>query len=721
MTANETTHADLRMYGAARGDSGLPAGGMTRRGFLQALGAGLVISVVGGRAIAQARGPRRGGGGFGGRGGAGPVSARVHIAKDGAITVMTGKVEGGQGARTEITQAAAEELKVPAAAVKLIMADTSLCPDDGITAGSRTTPSTVPAVRQGCAAARELLIGLAAAKWGIGRAAVTVRDGKALDAAGRREVTYADLAGTDEAAKLFKQTPPPGVEVTPVKQWKVMGISHARVNARDLVTGRHQFPSDIARPGMLYGKVLRAPSYGAKLTALDDSAAKAIAGATVVRDGDFVGVAAPTAHAASLALAALEAGAKWSTAAHPSSTEVYDYLRKNARDGSGKSPFAGEIAKAAKSLRQTYNVAYVQHAPLEPRSAVAEWEGDKFTVWVGSQNPFGCRSGLARALGLGEDKVRVIVPDFGSGFGGKHQPDADIEAARLAKAVGKCVCVRWTRAEEFTWAYFRPGAVIDIEASLDAQGKLTSWHFVSINPGGSGVNTPYRGGQVRCDAVSSSSPMRQGSYRALGSTANNFARESFMDELAAAAGMDPLAFRLANLDDQRLRAVLEKAAKEFDWASRSRKKDPAVGVGLACGTEKGSVVAACVEVAIDGDKLSVRQVCQAFECGKIINPDNCLAQVQGCIVMGLGPALREEMIFDKGVVSNASFRRYRVPRLADLPKLDIHLLDRPDLPSAGAGETPIMAVAPAIANAVFHATGKRIRRMPISLAGGTRA
>jgi isoquinoline 1-oxidoreductase len=716
MTVNDTTHADLRMDGAVRGDTGRRAGGMTRRGFLQALGAGLVISVAGGRVIAQARGGRRGGGGTG----AAPVSTRVHIGKDGAITVMTGKVEAGQGARTEITQAAAEELKVPAAVITLIMADTSLCPDDGITAGSRTTPSTIPAVRLGCAAARELLIGLAAAKWGIDRAAVAVRNGKALDPAGTREITYADLAAGDEADKVFKQAPPPGVEVTPVKQWKVMGISHSRVNARDLVTGRHQFPSDIARPGMLYGKVLRSPSYGAKLTALDDSAARAIAGATVVRDGDFVGVAAPTAHAASLALAALEAGAKWSTAPHPSSTEVYDYLRKNA-SGAGKNPFAGEVAKAAKSLRQTYDVAYVQHAPLEPRAAVAEWDGEKLTVWTGSQNPFGCRSGLERALGIGADSVRVIVPDFGSGFGGKHSPDADIEAARLAKAVGKPVRVRWTRAEEFTWAYFRPGAVIDIEASLDAQGKLTSWHFVTINPGGAGVDTPYRAGQARCEAVSSNSPMRQGSYRALAATANNFARESFMDELAAAAGMDPLAFRLAHLDDERIRSVLEKAAKEFDWASRSRKKDPAVGVGLACGTEKGSVVAACVEVAIDGDKISVRQVCQAFECGKIINPDNCLSQVQGCIVMGLGPALREEMIFDKGVVSNASFRRYRVPRFADLPKLDIHLLDRPDSPSVGAGETPILAAAPAIANAVFHATGKRIRRMPISLDGGTRA
>ena len=370
-----------------------------------------------------------------------------------------------------------------------------------------------------------------------------------------------------------------------------MGVSHPHVNASDLVTGKHLFPSDIARPGMLYGKVLRSPSYGAKLTALKDSAVKAMKDVTVVRDGDFVGVVAPTAHAAELALAALEKGAKWSTAPHPSSTGIYDYLRKNARGGPPKNPFAAHVAKAAKSLKQTYDVAYVQHAPLEPRAAVAEWKDGKVTVWTGTQNPFGCRSEIARAVGVGSDNVRVIVPDFGGGFGGKHRADPGIEAARLAKAAGKAVSLRWTRAEEFTWAYFRPAAVIDVEAGLDEEGKITSWHFAAINPGRSGVNNPYRTGQVRCESVSSNSPMRQSSYRALGSAANNFARECFMDELAAAAGMDPLAFRLAHLDDERLRAVLEKAAKAFDWAGRSGKKDPSVGVGLACGTERPSSAA----------------------------------------------------------------------------------------------------------------------------------
>jgi len=293
-----------------------------------------------------------------------------------------------------------------------------------------------------------------------------------------------------------------------------------------------------------------------------------------------------------------------------------------------------------------------------------------------------------------------------------------VEAARLSKAAGKPVSLRWTREEEFTWAYFRPAGVILTEASLDDKGALTSWYFININSGGSAVETPYRAGKNKSQYVNSNPPLRHGSYRALASTANNFARESFMDELAAAARTDPLEFRLAHLDNpSRLKAVLEKAASEFKWKERVGKKSANTGVGLSCGTEKGSYVAACVEVEIDSSKnISVRRVCQAFECGAILNPDNLLKQVQGAIIMGLGPALREEMRFENGQIQNASFRKYQVPRFDDVPELDIHLLDRPDLSSSGAGETPIIAVAPAIANAVFHATGQRIRSMPIRLA-----
>jgi isoquinoline 1-oxidoreductase len=686
--------------------------GLKRRSFVQLLGAGLLLAVSVAPALAQQRRGRGGGGG------AGNIAARVHLGKDGTITVMTGKVEGGQGARAELSEAAAEELRVPVGRIQLVMADTGLVPDDGVTAGSGSTPRTVPAVRHGAAAAREVLVGFAAKRWGVERSMVQVQDGKATRTSSQDSLSYADLAADADAAKALDQAVPSDVALTAVAEWKVLGQPTPRPNARDLVTGAHQYPSDISRPGMLYGKVLRPPSYGAKLAAVDLAPAQAMKDVVAVRDDQFVGVAAPTTFLAEKALDASAKTAKWEPTPHPSSKDLFDYLKQHVPDGLPTNPFADELTQAKKVLRQTYEVAYVQHAPLEPRAAVAEWIEGKLTVWTGTQNPFGCRSELARAFHLGEDQVRVMVPDFGSGFGGKHTGEAGIEAARLAKAAGRPVSLRWTRREEFTWAYFRPAAVIQIEGGLDDKGTLTSWHFVNINAGGSGIETPYRAGKRKSQSVRSESPLRQGSYRCLAATGNNFARESFMDELAAAAGVDPLEFRLAHLDNPRMRAVLETAAQRFGWQERIKKKNPKVGIGLACGTEKGSFVAACVEVEVDSTakQIAVRRVCQVFECGAILNPANLLSQVQGAIIMGLGPALREEMSFENGEVLNPSFRRYQVPRLADVPELDIHLLNRPDLDSVGAGETPIIAIAPAIGNAVFQATGQRLRSMPMRLA-----
>jgi isoquinoline 1-oxidoreductase len=570
-------------------------------------------------------------------------------------------------------------------------------------------------VRQGAAAARELLIDFASKRWNVDRNAVQLNDGKVTDTAGQRTLTYADLAASDEAAKAFQQPIPSDVALTSVKEWKVLGNPAPRLNGRDIVTGAHKYPSDIIRPGMLYGKVLRAPSYGAKLTSIDLAPAKAMKDVVAVQDGQFVGVAAPTAFLAEQARAAIAKTAKWEPASHPASKDLFDHLKQHAQDNPPANPFADELTQAKHVLRQSYHVAYVQHAPLEPRAAVAEWTDGKLTVWTGTQNPFGYRSDLMRVFHLADDHVRVVVPDFGGGFGGKHTGEAAEEAARLAQAAGKPVSLRWTREEEFTWAYFRPAALIEAEASLDAKGTLTSWHFININSGGSAVDTPYRSGKTRCQFLRSDAPLRQGSYRVLAATANNFARECFMDELAAAAAADPLDFRLAHLENPRLRAVLETAAARFNWKERAGKKTPNTGVGLACGTEKGSYVAACVEVGIDAGKIIVRRVCQVFECGAILNPDNLLSQVQGAIIMGLGPALREEMRFENGKMLNASFGKYQVPRFRDVPELDIHLLNRPDLASAGAGETPIIVIAPAIANAVFHATGVRVRTMPITL------
>ncbi|HUO07823.1 MAG TPA: molybdopterin cofactor-binding domain-containing protein [Phycisphaerae bacterium] len=684
---------------------------VSRRRFIKSLGAGILITVAA-PALAQESQPRR----------QRPqnnrpvdISARIHIAADGTVTVMTGKVECGQGARAEITQAAAEELALSPDKVQLIMGDTQLCPDDGGTFGSQTTPRTLPSIRYGCAAARELLLAAACAKWNIDDpAGLELRDGRIRDPISRREVTYADLVG-DDSAKLFQGAIPKGVNVTPVKDWQVMGNPVMRPNARDLVTGAHEFPSDIVRDKMLYGVILRPPSYGARLKSLDLDVAGETKGVTAVRDGDFVGVVAATSFAARKALGALAKTAKWTEPSGISVTELYDHLRTTAR-GIPDNPYAGENAGAAHALKAEYHVAYIQHAPLEPRAAVAEWAGEKLTVWTGSQNPWAVRNDLSRALNLSNDSVRVIIPDFGGGFGGKHSGEAAIEAARLARSVNKPVKVRWSREEEFTWAYFRPAGVILAEAALGANAALSSWYFVNINSGPAALDTPYSVKNKRVQTVGADPVLKPGSYRGLAATANHFARESFMDELAHAAGKDPLDFRLGNLKDERLIAVLKAATDKFGW-SAERAKRPNRGIGLACGTEKGSYVAACAEISVDTNAgtITVQKVTQAFECGKIVNPINLMSQVQGAIVMGLGPALREQIRFEKGVITNGSFADYEPPRFGDLPELDIHLLDRPDLPSAGAGETPIVAIAPAIANALFNATGQRVREMPIRL------
>jgi CO/xanthine dehydrogenase Mo-binding subunit len=683
---------------------------LNRRSFIKLLGAGLLITVTEGVSFGRR----------GGRGRSIAVAARLHINLDGTITVMTGKVEEGQGARAQLTQAAAEELRVGADRIRLVMADTALVPNDGRTAGSRTTPSTVPAVRRGAAAARELLTRLAAEEWKIKPDALDVRNGTIRHRKTKKTISYADLAKTKDVAGAFKETIPSDVTLTPVDEWEVLGTAVDRPNWRDLVTGAHRFPSDIVRPNMLYGKILRPPSYGATLESVDLSKAEAMKDVVVVRDGRFVGCAAPSTFRANQALDVIAKTASWKTVSHPSSKNLFSHLKKNARlGGRSRARTRGSIDKgladASKVLEQTYEVAYIQHTPMEPRAATAEWKDGKLTVRAGVDGPQSVQGDLARALGIPSDSVRVIVPDMGSGFGGKHTGEAAEEAARLAKAASRPVAVHWTRAEEFTWAYFRPAAVIECKGGLDAKGALIAWDFTNINAGGAAIDTPYNIANTRILSAGSDSPLRQGAYRCLAATANNFARESFMDELAAAAGADPLAFRLAHLENQRIRTVLETAAKHFDWQTRIKKVTRETGVGLACGTEKNSVVAACVEVGIDRKRgrIKVNEVCEAFECGPIQNPANLLSQVQGCIIMGLGGALSEEIQFEDGKILNASFAGYHVPRFKDVPKIDVHLVNKTDIPSAGGGETPIIAIAPAIANAIFAATGVRIRSMPL--------
>lgn len=695
-----------------------------RREFIQTLGAGLVIVAAADSVVAQ-QGRRRGFGGTARRDE--KLTERFHLGEDGVVTVLTSKVEVGQGARTEITQAAAEEFRLPVDRVRLIMADTGQCPDDGGTAGSRTTPSTVPRVRSAAAAARETLAGFAAERMGVERSQLRIEEG-VFRAGVDKQVTLAELAGDADLHERLDGTRLEGnVEVTPVERWRVLGTAVNKVGGDNVVTGAAQYPSDVIRPGMLYGKVLRPASYGATLKSIDLAAAQAMDDVIVVRDADFVGCVAPTSWQAAKAIDAIARTAEWDRPAHASSTQLFEQLKQG---GSGRGGFGGfggrggrgawgdperALETADRKISTEYTVAYIQHAPMEPRTAVAEWDGERLTVWTGSQQPSRVQSDLRNAFRLADDQVRVIVPDTGGGFGGKHTGEAAVEAARLAKAAGRPVHLRWTREEEFTWAYFRPAGVIEVQAAVDGGGNLLAWDFTNHNSGGSAIDTPYQVPNGRTRFVSSNAPLRQGSYRALASTANTFARESVMDELAKLAGADPLEFRLRHLEEGRLKDVLRAAAETFNWVRRRTGRAANRGVGLACGTEKGSYVAACAEVEVVDGEIRVLDVCQAYECGAIQNPGNLRAQVEGCIMMGLGGALFEAIEFENGRITNPAFSSYRVPRMSDMPELDIVLLDRRDLPAVGAGETPIIAIAPAVGNAIFHAVGIRCRSMPMQI------
>jgi CO/xanthine dehydrogenase Mo-binding subunit len=669
---------------------------LDRREFFARLGGGLFVLVLLGDAEAQ----ESGGGRLRGSGRALPedVGGWLHIAANGNVSVYTGKAEVGQNIRTSLAQAVAEELRVPVASVQMIMADTGLTPWDAGTFGSLTTPTMAPRLRAAAATARETLIGLASKSWNLDRAALEAHDGMVVAKDGAKRATYGELT---EGRKLVETIS--DAKLTPATEWKIAGHPLNKVNGRAFVTGEHKYATDIVRPGMLFARVLRPSAFGAKLESFDPSAAQSMKGVTVVREGDFAGVAAPDPRTARRALEALRA--TWKAEPQPKSSELFEYLKANVTDTRSivhRGSVEQAHAAAPVKLRETYHVAYIAHTPLEPRAAVAEWSGGRLTVWTGTQRPFGVRAELAEAFHIPEERIRVIVPDTGSGYGGKHTGEAAIEAARIAKQAGRPVKLVWTREEEFTWAYARPAGVFEIASGAAKSGEITSWEFHNYNSGTAGIETIYTIPNQKIEFHVTKSPLRQGSYRALASTANHFARESHIDELAHAAGIDPVEFRLKNLKDDRLRAVLTAVAK---------KASPKSGIG--CGFEKRGYVASAVDVAVESGQVKVTRVVTAFECGAIVNPNGLKNQVEGAIIMGLGGALFESLDFDNGVITNPRLSMYRVPRFSDVPELETILIDRKDLQAAGAGECPIVGLAPAIANAIFKVTGTRLRSMPM--------
>ena len=643
------------------------------------------------------------------------IDAWLHIGGSGRVTVYTGKVEVGQNIRTSLSQAVAEELRVAVENIDLVMGDTQLTPYDMGTFGSRTTPTMNLQLRRVAAAARDLLVDLAAEQWKTDRMRLVASEGMVSDPQTKRSVEYAALV----RGKQLTQDLPAEDPLILAKDWMVAGKSVAKVDGRDFVTGKHRYPSDQKLPGMLHGKVVRPPAFGATLLSLDTKKAEQM-GATVVRDGNFVGVAAASVESAKEATEAIRA--EWKTEPQPSNKELFDYLRKNPDKGEdptgdGDRFQTGSVdealAKADHKLKQTYTVSYIAHVPLEPRAALAKWDSDRLTVWTGTQRPFGVRGELAEAFRMPEEKVRVLMPDTGSAYGGKHTGECAIEAARLARAARRPVKLVWTREEEFTWAYFRPAGVIDVTSGVRNDGTITAWEFHNYNSGSAGIKPYYEIPNQRIVFHATKYPLRQGSYRALAATANHFARESHMDELAHELKMDPLEFRLKNLKNERLRAVFQGAAEKFGWGKpKSREWQ---GFGMGGGYEKLGNIATFAEVQVErpSGEVKIVRVVSAFECGAIVNPDNLRNQIEGSNVQGLGGALFEAIEFENGKILNGKMSRYRVPRFSDVPALETVLLDRKDLPSAGAGECPMIGLAPAIANAIFDASGFRVRSLPL--------
>jgi isoquinoline 1-oxidoreductase len=634
----------------------------TERDWFTVLPDGLVVAVE----------PESGNGGW-----TTSAGAWLHAAADGTVTAFTGKVDVGQDNRTALSLLVAAGLGVPAESVRLVMGDTDLCPYDEGTFGSRSIVDAGPLLRAAAAAARRSL-----AHRPLGE--------------GERRV---ELASAD--ADALAPAPP----------------ARARRATLEIVTGAARYPSDLTRPRLLHGGALHAPP-GARLRSLDLAAARALAGVTVVHEGEFVGATAPDPETVALALRTVEV--EWELPEGPGERELVEYLRSHPVELEGWSGSfrheAGDVrralAEADVQLAATYTTAYLAHVPLETRAALAVWEGERLTVWTGTQRPFAVRAELALELRVPEDQVRVLAPTAGGGFGGKHTGEAAVEAARLARAVGAPVKVRWSREAEFRAAYVRPAAVIDVRSGARADGTLTAWQFLNVNAGAAGILCPYAIPNQEIAFQAADSPLRQGSYRALAATANHFARESQLDELAHHLGVDPVELRLRHLEDERLAAVLRAAAERAGW--NEQLCPDGAGLGIACGVEKDARVATCAAVHVEPDgSLQVTRIVTAFDCGAIVDADNLTNQIEGAIVMGLGGALFEQVELEHGRMLTGSLTDYRVPRFTDVPPIEVVLLDRPDLPSAGAGETPIVCVAPALANAIFAATGTRLRSLPL--------
>jgi isoquinoline 1-oxidoreductase len=643
-------------------------------------------------------------------------NAFLKIGEDGHVTCFTGKIEMGQGPITSLPQMLAEELDTPLDTVSIVMGDTDLCPWDQGTFGSMTTRGFGPSLRAAAAEAKGVLLELAADALKVPQTQLVAKDGVISDQQdAKNRITYGQLAKGQTIGRHLQTKP----ALKDPAQFKIAGQSHTRRDGEDKVTGKAHYSADIRLPGMLYAKILRPPAHGATLKSADTSAAKAVAGVQIVQDGDFVAVLHEFPDVAEDALGKIKA--EFDTpAATVDDKNIYDHLTSVAAAArvlkQGGNLDEGQQS-AAKKFEQTYLTPYIAHSAMETHAALAQIEGDKATVWASTQNPFGARGEIAQAIGFPAEKVRVITPFVGGGFGGKTFNLQATEAARLAKATGKPVQVMWSREEEFFYDTFRPAAVVKINSGVDAAGKMAFWDYDVYFAGDRGAQQFYtvpnhrtasRGGPANAH------PFGTGAWRAPGNSTNTFARESQIDIMAAAAGIDPVEFRLNNLSDPQMIRVLKAAADKFGWTPA--KAPSKRGLGVACGIDAGTYVAAIAELAVDTAKgtVQMKRVVCAQDMGVVINPEGATIQLEGCVTMGLGYALTEEIHFKGGQVLDTNYDSYELPLFSWVPKIETVLIENNKTPPQGGGEPSIILMGALLANGIYDATGARLFQLPMT-------
>jgi nicotinate dehydrogenase subunit B len=693
--------------------AGTRKNGIKRRTFVQLLGGGIYIFFRPWQTIGMLASPAEQA-----RSLPKDYNAFLRIAPDGTVTCYTGKIEMGQGIITSLAQEMAEELNVPFDKVKMVMGDTDLCPYDQGTWGSMSTRSFGPRMRAAAAEARDVLVDMAAAKLGIPSSQLEVRDGVIVDTKDKsRSVSYGELAQGKRIEKFLDDKPAP----EDFSKFTYVGKPLKRSDAYLKVTGKAKYCGDLKLPGMVYARILRPPSHGAKLVSADVSGAEKVQGASIVRDGDFIAVISESRDKADEAIVKIKAEFTFNEMPVNDKTLHEFMLRADSRMNVARS--AGDLASgrqtSEKLFESEYHDPYLAHASIEPHTALATLDNGRMIVYAATQAPFSLQDAIVRELGFTRENVRVITPFVGGGFGGKGEFQQGIEAARLAKLTGKPVMLAWTRDEEFFYDTFHPAGVVKINSGIDKAGKIVLWDYHVYFSGTRGAETIYDVPNARTTSYNekSSSPVHPfgtGAWRAPNNNTNTFARESQIDIMAAAAGIDPLEFRLMNLKDQKMFDCLKTVADKFGYTPS--KAPSGRGIGVACGTDAGTWVAHMAEVQVDKStgKVRVLRIACAQDMGLCVNPEGALIQMEGCMTMGLGYTLTEEVHFEGGNVLDRGFDTYDIPKFSWLPKLDCIILDRKDKAPQGGGEPAIIAIGAVVANAIYDATGARLYTMPFT-------